>query len=226
MTRSVTDFQPIFEAAQTRAGGAAALEERLPKAKSEAELRAVGDDRYLSLMSLRIFRAGLRHSLVDAKWPAFEAAFMGFDPRRVRAMSDEDIELLLGDKRLIRHGPKMKSVHDNAAAFCLLAEEKGGFGAYLADWPSTRVVELWDDIGKRFRQMGGNSAPTFLRMAGKDTFLLTGDVVRALGHWGAFDAEPKGKRARARAQEIFNAWHTATGRPLCQLSMILALSVG
>ena len=38
-------------------------------------------------MSLRIFRAGLKHSLVDAKWPAFEEVFAGFEPARVVAMS-------------------------------------------------------------------------------------------------------------------------------------------
>ena len=66
----MVDFPPILQAAEARAGGAAALQARLPTAKSAAELRAVGDDRYLSLMSLRIFRAGLRHAMVDARWPA------------------------------------------------------------------------------------------------------------------------------------------------------------
>jgi 3-methyladenine DNA glycosylase Tag len=169
----MTAFEPIFEAARARAGGAAALEERLPVPKTAEELRGLGDDRYLSLMSLRVFRAGLKHSMVDAKWPAFEEVFLGFDPRRVRAMSDEAMERLLGDKRLIRHGRKMMAVRDNAAALCALAEEKGGFGAYLADWPASRIVELWDDLAKRFSQMGGNSGPRFLRMAGKDTFVLT-----------------------------------------------------
>jgi len=35
--------------------------------RTAAELRSVPDDRYLSQMSLRIFRAGLKHELVDAK---------------------------------------------------------------------------------------------------------------------------------------------------------------
>src|SRR5271168_5588737 len=81
-------FAPILDAARTRLG-AAALEVRLPQPRSADELKAVPDDRYLSQMSLRIFRAGLKHSLVDAKWPAFEEVFAGFDPRRIRAMSDE-----------------------------------------------------------------------------------------------------------------------------------------
>ena len=98
-------FGPIFDAACAR-HGAAALEARLPQPRAPVELAAEADDRYLSRMSLRIFRAGLKHSLVDAKWPAFEEAFAGFEPRRVRAMSDEALEGLLADKRLIRHWRK------------------------------------------------------------------------------------------------------------------------
>lgn len=221
----MTPFKDIEAAAERRAGGPEALAGRLPTAKTAEALRAVSDDRYLSLMSLRIFRAGLKHSLVDAKWPAFEEVFQGFEPRRVRAMSDEAIEGLLSDRRLIRHGGKMRAVRDNAAAFCVLAEEQGSFGAYLADWPESEIVGLWDDLAKRFKQLGGNSAPTFLRMAGKDSFVPTDDVARALVHWGALDSPPKGKRDRARMQEAFNAWAEESGRPLCEISMILAQSV-
>ncbi|MBX6324229.1 MAG: DNA-3-methyladenine glycosylase I, partial [Rhodospirillaceae bacterium] len=66
----------------------------------------------------------------------------------------------------------------------------------------------------------------FLRMAGKDTFILTPDVVIGLQRAGALDGPPTGKAGRARAQGAFNAWAEETGRPLCHLSMILALSVG
>jgi 3-methyladenine DNA glycosylase Tag len=129
---TASPFAPIFEAARTRLG-TAALEARLPKPRSTTDLKAAPDDRYLSQMSLRIFRAGLKHSLVDAKWPAFEEVFDGFEPRRVRAMSDEALEALLADSRVIRHWGKLKSVRDNAAAMIGIAEEHGSFGAWLAD---------------------------------------------------------------------------------------------
>ncbi len=220
----MVDFQPILPAAEARAGGAAALRARLPTPKSAAELRAVSDDRYLSLMSLRTFRAGLRHAMVDARWPAFEEAFQGFEPRRLRMLSDEDLDALLTDRRLIRHAAKMHAVRANAAALCEIAEGAGSFGAYLAGWPGAEVVGLWDDLAQRFSHLGGNSGPYFLRMAGKDTFLLTGDVARALQHWGVVARTPKGKGDRRRVQAAFNGWTAETGRPLCQLSMILALS--
>lgn len=220
----MTAFHEIYEAACARMGGEAAVKRRLPKPKSAKSLKALGDDRYLSMMSLRIFRAGLKHSVVDAKWPAFEAAFDGFDPRRCAHMSDEDIDRLLGDTRLIRHGGKIQAVRKNAAAMIEIAKEHGSFGAWLADWPGERIVDLWDELRKRFSQLGGNSGPMFLRMAGKDSFVLSEDVRRGLMHWAGVASPVKGKAGERQAQEAFNAWHKETGRPLSELSMILALS--
>ena len=217
-------FGPILEAARAR-HGAAALEALLPQPRPPAELEALGDDRYLSQMSLRIFRAGLKHSLVDAKWPAFEEVFFGFAPRRVRAMSDEALEALLGDRRLIRHWGKLKSVRDNAAAMLAVADEHGSFGAWIAHWPGSDIVGLWEALAKGFSQLGGNSGPSFLRMVGKDTFVPTVSVVAGLKRWGVLDKPPKNRNDRAVVQSYFNAWATQTGRPLCQLSLILAHSV-
>jgi len=220
---SVTPFATILDTARQR-HGAAALDARLPQPKSASELAAVPDDRYLSQMSLRIFRAGLKHSVVDAKWPAFEEVFAAFDPRRVRAMPDEAMEKLLGDARLIRHWGKLKAVRDNAAAMLAVADEFGSFGRWLATCPGENVVGLWDELATRFSQMGGNSGPMLLRMVGKDTFVLSQSVVAGLKRWAQMPP-PKNRKDRAAAQACFNAWAAETGRPLSQLSMIVALSV-
>jgi len=217
-------FAAILEAARTR-HGAAALEARLVTPKTRDELKATPDDRYLSTMSRRIFHAGLKHSMVDAKWPAFEEVFHRFEPRRVRAMSDEAMEALLGDARLIRHWGKLKAVRDNAAAMLEVAAEHRSFGAWLAGWPGTDIVGLWEALAKGFSQMGGNSGPSFLRMVGKDTFVLTHSVTAALRRWGAIGGPPKNRQDRAAVQAAFNAWAAESGRPLCQLSLILAASV-
>ncbi len=217
-------FKEIRKAAEKRLG-ADGLAARLPAVKTAAELKAVGDDRYLSLMSLRVFRAGLKHEMVDAKWPAFEEVFLGFDPRRVRAMSEEAVEALMDDRRLIRHLGKLRSVQANAAQMCELAAEQGSFAAWLAAWPVDGIAGLWEALAKRFSQMGGNSGAYFLRMAGKDSFILTPSVVKALNRWEAFAGEPKGKAARAQVQAVFNAWAAETGAPLAHLSMMLAVSV-
>jgi 3-methyladenine DNA glycosylase Tag len=219
-----TPFAAILDAARQR-HGADDIEARLPQPRSASELAATPDDRYLSQMALRIFRAGLKHSLVDAKWPAFEEVFQGFDPRRVRATPDEELEKLLGDARLIRHWGKLKSVRDNAAAMLAVGEEFGSFGAWLGTWPGSDIVGLWDALGDRFSQMGGNSGPMFLRMVGKDTFVLSPSVVAGLRRWAEMAKPPKNRGDRAAVQACFNSWAAETGRPLSQLSLILALSV-
>ena len=223
---AVPPFAPILAAARKRTGGETALAALLPKAKSAKALRATPDDRYLSLMCLRIFRAGLKHALVDARWPAFEEAFHGFDPRRVALMNDEDIERLMGDARLIRHLGKLRAVPANAAAMRVIGAEAGGFGAWLADWPGTEIVGLWDALADRFSQLGGNSGPYFLRMAGKDSFVVSPDVIKALIGLGIVEKKPTSKKDRSAVQAAFNAWGEESGLPLCHMSMILARSIG
>jgi 3-methyladenine DNA glycosylase Tag len=223
---SVPAFGPILARASKRCGGPAALEKQLPKPRSDRALKSVPDDRYLSLMSLRIFRAGLKHALVDSKWPAFEEAFRGFDPRRIVAMPDETLEACMKNERLIRHWAKLKSIPVNARAMIEIAREHGSFGAYLAAWPGADTVGLWTDLARRFQQLGGNSGPYFLRMAGKDTFILTEDVVAALIAAGIVKKKPTGKADLGKVQEAFNAWAAETRRPLSALSRILALSIG
>ena len=105
-----------------------------------------------------------------------------------------------------------------------VSDEHHGFGRWLDDWPGNDIVGLWEALAKRFSQMGGNSGPSFLRMVGKDSFILTDSVVGALKHWGAIDKPPKNRSDRAQVQAAFNVWAEESGRPLCQLSLILAMS--
>jgi len=217
-------LQTIYDEAVILRGGEDKVLQRLAVPKTEQQLCALNDSEYLSIMSRRIFRAGLKHSMVDAKWPAFEEVFSGFDIDIVRMMSDEDLDVLMKDKRIIRHWGKIKSVRANAAVISEMQQEYSGFGDYISNWPGSRIVELWQDLKKRFVQLGGNSGPYFLRMSGKDTFLLTRDVVRALNRHAVFEGEATSIKARNRVQEAFNQWSEESGRPLCQISMILALS--
>nr|WP_059391379.1 DNA-3-methyladenine glycosylase I [Pseudomonas toyotomiensis] len=219
------DYKWLHEFCLNRFGSAKALEAMLPQPRSDAELRALSDNRYLSLISLRIFRAGLKHSLVDAKWPAFEEVFFGFDPEKVVLMGAERLENLMQDARLIRHLGKLKSVPRNAQFILDVRREKGSFGTLIADWPVTDIVGLWKYLAKHGSQLGGLSAPRLLRMVGKDTFVPTDDMVAALKAQGVIDKAPTSLKDLAAVQAAFNQWQAESGRPLCQLSVMLAHTV-
>ena len=218
-------FERIYEAALDINGGVNPLEALLPTPDSEKELKKLSDSFCLSNMTRRIFQAGLNRKIIDNKWPAFEEVFRCFDIDAVRMMSDEDLQHLMDDKRIVRHWGKIQSVRHNAQTIYELNEEQGGFVNYVAEWPSDNIVEFWEVLKKRFKQLGGASGPYFLRRIKKDTFFLTQDVIRALSHWGAIDEEPRNKRQKRQVQECMNLWQEEAQRPYCQLSMILARSV-
>ena len=154
-----------------------------------------------------------------------EQVFFGFDPEKVVLMGAEHLERLMQDTRIIRHLGKLKSVPRNAQMILDVEQEKGSFAALIADWPVTDIVGLWKYLSKHGHQLGGLSAPRFLRMVGKDTFVPSYDVVAALNAQEIVDKAPTSLRDLATVQAAFNQWHAESGRPMCQLSMMLAFTV-
>jgi 3-methyladenine DNA glycosylase Tag len=198
------------------------MERALPKPASARKLSGRDDAYYLSEMSRRVFRAGFRHAVVDAKWPVISAAFHQFDPVRVAMMSDEELEALMTNSGIIRHWRKIKATRDNAAFVLDIGREYQGVGRWLADWPVNNVVGLWQEIKKRGTSLGGNSAPAFLRMVGKDTFLLTNDVIAVLQAHRIIDKPSSSLRVLGQLQIQFNEWAEESSRPLCQISRMLS----
>ena len=140
-------------------------------------------------------------------------------------MGAERLENLMQDARLIRHLGKLKSVPRNAQFILDVRREKGSFGALIADWPVSNIVGLWKYLAKQGNQLGGLSAPRLLRMAGKDTFVPPDDMVAALKAQGVIDKAPTSQKDLAAVQAAFNQWQAESGRPLCQLSVMLAHTV-
>lgn len=219
---------PAFAVIQKRAlarKGQAFLDERLRTPARPAQLRAVGDDRYLSRMAQGIFSAGFVWKIVENKWPSFEEAFGGFDVDRTAGLDEMAIDELATDTRVIRNRPKLVAVRDNARFIKEAATEHGGFGAYLAAWSSRDAVGLFDELAERGSRLGGFTGPMFLRHAGFDTFMLTDSVSRALIDAGVVQKHPTSRRDRRATQDAFNQWQDETGLPMCQLSQLLAFSV-
>ncbi len=202
------------------------VEALLPEVKSAEQLKAIGDDRLLSEISLRVFRAGIKHSVVDAKWPAFEQAFYGFDPDKIILMSDDQLENLMQNDQIIRHWGKIKSVRANAMMVTELAAQHGSFANFIADWPVTDIVGLWTLLKKQGQQLGGKSGAYFLRQLGKDTFILTDDVVAALKAQDIVDKAPTSQRDLQKVQGCFNQWQQESGRPMAHISRLLSYTVG
>jgi DNA-3-methyladenine glycosylase I len=220
------DYHWLYDTVRKRFESDEAMEAFLPKALTPEELKQKGDDRYLSAMSQRVFQAGMQHSVVNAKWPAFEDAFWGFVPEKMVLLSPEQIEGHMKNDRIIRHRTKLQTIVRNAQFILDIRQEQGSsFGKFIANWPSTNIIGLWSLLAKRGSRLGGRSAAAFLRLVGKDTFLLTSDVVARLKAAGIIDNEPTSQRNMQLVQDAFNELQQSSGRLLCQLSAMLSLSI-
>ncbi len=219
-------FESLFEQAAQRKRGVDALEALLPAPLSRDDLAAIPDARWLAMMSRCIFQAGFSWKVVDKKWPGFEESFAGFHPRRWMYMSDEDFERLIKDERIIRHATKILAVRDNATFLCDLAEEHGGAAQFFADWPDEQYADLLILLKKRASRLGGHSGQYFLRFMGKDSFIMSRDVVAALKRENIITTEPKSQRDLRAVQAVFNQWCAESGRPMTHVSKVLAYTVG
>lgn len=218
-------FDQLYHLAAGRHGGSPALEEKLPKPLTPKKLAAIPDDRWLAMMTRFVFSAGFNWKVIENKWDGFEAAFHGFDVGWCAMMSDDDIDRLVSDTRIVRHGAKIRSVRENAAFVGELAREHGSTGAALGGWPDTDFIGLLDLLKKRGSRLGGTSAQYFLRFMERDSFVLSRDVVAALIREGVVDKDPKSKRDMAAVQQAFNTWMDQSGRGLSVISRVLALGI-
>ncbi|MFC1664811.1 DNA-3-methyladenine glycosylase I [Pseudomonadota bacterium] len=197
----------------------------LPHAKSARSLAEIPDHRYLSEMAKCIFRSGFVWRVVENKWDNFERVFHDFDPASCASMSDEELETLMRDTSIIRYFKKIKSVRDNAQFILDIADEHDRFAKFISKWPEDNIVELFGMLKKRGSRLGGHTGQYFLRYMGKDTFIFSKDVTAVLISQGIVDKEPSNQKELQATQQAFNQWKNESGRPLCQISRILAMSV-
>ncbi len=218
-------FDSLFELAAERKGGAAALDKQITAPKSKAALAKIPDDRWLAEMSKSVFRAGFNWKVVENKWPGIEAAFDGFDPGTVALYSDDDLDRLVKDPRVIRQWRKLKAIRDNAHYVVELANQHGSASRFFADYPSADYIGLLNDLKTRGSFLGGTTAQYFLRMMGKDSFILSRDVVSALKRENAFTGTPTSKSSMRSIQNAFNDWVDDGGKSLTRVSRVLAFTV-
>ncbi len=220
-------FKRIRERAAKRKGGEKVLTTLLPKTRDNKALAKLGDDRVLSEMARRVFSAGFVWSVIDKKWPGFEEAFLGFNPKRLLFQPAEFWEKLASDKRIVRNPQKIRSVRENAKFVSDIAAEHGSFGKFLATWPADDQIGLLEVLDKRGSRLGGFSGQYLLRFLGRDSFILTNDLILCLRDSGVpLSAKGTSKKDLRLAQAQINEWAEETGLPLTHISRICAMSIG
>ena len=89
-------------------------------------------------------QAGLSWLTILKKQANYEAAFHHFDPQRIVAMSDKEIEGLMENTGIVRNRLKIASVVKNARGF-LNIEESTSFSDFLWQFTDGKtIINAWD----------------------------------------------------------------------------------
>jgi len=120
---------------------------------------------YFDVLTKAVFQSGLSWQVVEAKWPGFSEAFAGFDPQKVAAFGDDDMERLADDTRIVRKRKKIEATVANAQRMVELDGEDGGFTGWLrsrGDFGETVTA-----LRSEFRFMGDMGCYFFLYVVGE-----------------------------------------------------------
>ncbi len=220
-------FDDVYHRALDRKGGEAELTKWIPETLTATEISKIAIDRFLSEMTRCIFQAGFVYRVINQKWSGFEEAFWEFEPRKLVLISPEQIENLIQDTRIVRNPQKIKSVPINAQFIMDIEKSEGSFSNWIATWPSENLIGLLSLLKKRGSRLGGMTGQRLLRNMGKETFILTSDVVLCLQQAGLdIRDNPTSMRDMKAIQEAFNEWQQQSSMNLSQISRIAACSVG
>ena len=219
-------FSQIYARAAERKGGEGVLESMLATPLSARQLEQIGDDRWLAAFTQKVFQSGISWQVVRNKWPNFEEVFFGFDIEKMLLMPTEMWERKATEPAIIRHLAKVMTIPENAHMIHTAAVEHGSFSAMVANWPHDDITGLWRYLKKHGKRLGGNTGPYTLRIMGKDTFILSGDVEAYLRQTGIIDGGRDTQKSLTAAQGAFSDWQQESGRPLCQISQVIAFSCG
>jgi 3-methyladenine DNA glycosylase Tag len=224
--QNLEKFSAIYQRACERKGGPQVLAAGLDKPLSPKVLSTIGDDRFLAEFSKKVFQSGFVWRVVRNKWPNFERVFFDFNIEKILLVPDEMLEQKATDPSIIRNYTKVRTIRDNAIMIDSVAREYGSFAKFVADWPNEDIIGLWAYLKKHGARLGGNTGPYGLRTMGKDTFLLSNDVVGYFTKRDIISGSAQSKRSLAAIQASFNELQQQSGRSLQELSMIISKSVG
>jgi 3-methyladenine DNA glycosylase Tag len=115
---------------------------------------------YLAVMTRAVFQAGLSWSSIGKHWEQYVKAFDGFEPRKVAAYTEGDVDRLMRAEGVLHSARKIRATIANAEAIVELDRKHGGFANYLRSFAD--YATLAADFKKRFKFMGDMNVWYFL----------------------------------------------------------------
>ncbi len=105
----------------------------------------VNDDRHLfEMLILEGAQAGLSWEIILKKRAGYRTSFYNFDPEKVAAMTDDQLEALRQNPEIIRNRLKIYAARQNAQSFLQIQQQFSTFGNYLWSFVDNKpIINHW-----------------------------------------------------------------------------------
>lgn len=102
----------------------------------------VHDDKHLfEMLILEGAQAGLSWETILKRRDGYRKAFHNFDPVKVAAMKDSELEALRNNSEIIRNKLKIYAARQNAQVFLQIQKEFGSFDSYLWSFVHNKPIK-------------------------------------------------------------------------------------
>ena len=122
------------------------------------------DGKLAEMLLLEGFQAGLSWAVVLNKRENFRKAFANFDPVKIAAMGEQDVNCMMQDAGIVRNRKKIEAAIGNMRVFLDIQKECGSFDRYLYSFaPEAPIIggqelicssPLSDSIAKDMKKRG------------------------------------------------------------------------
>ena len=108
------------------------------------------DQKHFEMIVLEVMQCGLNWLVILQKREIFRRCFREFSPEKVAALTEKDVERILGTTGMIRSQRKVRAVIRNAQKFLEIAAEYGSFDEYLWGFTGGKTLIYPENIPEPF----------------------------------------------------------------------------
>lgn len=98
------------------------------------------DIKHFEMLILEGAQAGLNWETILKRREGYRRAFKNFDPKKVAAMSDEELDNLMNNAEIIRNRLKINAARINAKVFIEIQKEFGSFDKYIWSFVNNKTI--------------------------------------------------------------------------------------
>lgn len=163
--------------------------------------------------------SGFKVTILRDRWGDIKKAFSNYDIDKVSQYTDEDLEKMMNNPKIIRNRRKLEACIKNAKIMKEISERHGSFGEYL-DRNKNNRQKLKEKLKKRFDFLGNVLVHEYLKEIGVDSIKPDVHVVRVMHRLGLIDSKTISPEVINQVTAAANQISQLTGEKLSVIDAI------